>query len=89
MKFLTQRAWHHAVRGTGSRYVFERGFTHSSHLRTHATGTDARNAPDAGEEPRTDTGRSKEATYGCRFSAQHREHGRHAWVMAVIEHRTK
>ena len=63
MKFLTQRAWHHAVRGTGSRYVFERGFTHSSHLRTHATGTDARNAPDAGEEPRTDTGRSKEATY--------------------------
>ena len=52
---------------TGSRYVFERGFTHSSHLRTHATGTDARNAPDAGEEPRTDTGRSKEATYGCAF----------------------
>ena len=69
VKFLTQRAYAHgnAVRGTGSRYVFERGFTHSSHLRTHATGTDARNAPDAGEEPRTDTGRSKEATYGCAF----------------------
>jgi len=49
MKFLTQR-------GTGSRCltgVIERGFTHSFHLRTHATGTDARNAPDAhaGEEP--------------------------------------
>lgn len=73
MKFLTQPNAHtrmatrYAVPVAGTYSLFERGFTHSSHLRTHATGTDARNAPDAGEEPRTDTGRSKEATYGCAF----------------------